>query len=199
MYTTAISGDAATLTVNSATLPSEGWTIGTGDDTDKDIDSMTIGQEYDLKVHAPNALKHGEDYTTQWYASMDGGLTWVLAGTEKTLTVTPENNLYQYKAVVFPAGDYTEPRNGVSVGTVTTGEAAENDTSIAFTLPTKDNRSVFPGDPIKLQVFVTDTTLTENDGDAVAVPAAGGTVTFYAGDDVVYDQHVHRRAGGRMV
>ena len=180
MYTTAISGDAATLTVNSATLPSEGWTIGTGDDTDKDIDSMTIGQEYDLKVHAPNALKHGEDYTTQWYASMDGGLTWVLAGTEKILTVTPENNLYQYKAVVFPAGDYTEPRNGVSVGTVTTEANAQNDTSIAFTLPAEGNRSVFPGDPIKLQVFVKDITLTEEGEDTVPVPAVGGTVTFYA-------------------
>ena len=182
MYTTAVSADNATLTVNSATLPSEGWTIGTeGENPSSNLESMEIGEEYELKVYAPNALKHGEDYTTQWYASMDGGLTWVLAGTEKTLTVTPENNLYQYKAVVFPAGDYTEPRNGVSVGTVTTEANAQNDTSIAFTLPAQDNYSVFPGDPIKLQVFVTDTTLTGDDEGAVEVPAVGGTVTFYAG------------------
>ena len=187
MYTTAVSADNATLTVNSATLPSEGWTIGI-EKGDRTLTEMTIGQEYELKVYAPEKenssgeYQHGEDYTTQWYASMDGGLTWVLAGTEKTLTVTPENNLYQYKAVVFPAGDYTEPRNGVSVGTVTTGEAAENDTSIAFTLPAEDNYSVFPGDPIKLQVFVTDTTLTGEGEGAVEVPAVGGTVTFYAGE-----------------
>lgn len=182
MYTTAIGqGDSSnTLTVNSATLPSEGWTIGTeGENPSSNLESMEIGTTYTLKVYAPtNGLVHGTDYTTQWYASMDGGLTWVLAGTEKTLTVTPENNLYQYKAVVFPAGDYTEPRNGVSVGTVTTEEGKQNETSIAFTLPAEDNRSVFPGDPIKLQVFVKDITLT-GEGE-VAVPAVGGTVTFYA-------------------
>ena len=182
MYTTAISGNAATLTVNSATLPSEGWTIGTHEFADSNLESMEIGTTYTLKVYAPDGLVHGTDYTTQWYASMDGGLTWVLAGTDMNLPVTPENNLYQYKAVVFPAGDYTEPRNGVSVGPVTTGEAAENDTSIAFTLPAEDNYSVFPGDPIKLQVFVKDTTLTGEGEDAVAVPAVGGTVTFYAGE-----------------
>lgn len=183
MYTTAVSGGTVTLTVNSATLPSEGWSIGVQNDTTalSENGTMEIGKEYTLKVQAPSGINHGEHYTTQWYASMDGGLTWVLAGTEKTLTVTPENNLYQYKAVVFPAGDYTEPRNGVSVGPVTTGEAAENDTSIAFTLPTESNRSVFPGDPIKLQVFVTDATLTKGGEGAVAVPAVGGTVTFYAG------------------
>ena len=190
MYTTAVSADNATLTVNSATLPSEGWTIGI-EKGDRTLTEMTIGQEYELKVYAPEKenssgeYQHGEDYTTQWYASMDGGLTWVLAGTEKTLTVTPENNLYQYKAVVFPAGDYTEPRNGVSVGTVTTEANAQNDTSIAFTLPAQDNYSVFPGDPIKLQVFVTDTTLTGDDEGAVEVPAVGGTVTFYADNDVL--------------
>ena len=181
MYTTAVSGDAATLTVNSATLPSEGWTIGTHEFADSNLESMEIGTTYTLKVYAPDGLVHGTDYTTQWYASMDGGLTWVLAGTDMNLPVTPENNLYQYKAVVFPAGDYTEPRNGVSVGPVTTGEAAENKTSIAFTLPAQDNYSVFPGDPIKLQVFVTDTTLTGEGEGAVEVPAVGGTVTFYAG------------------
>lgn len=184
MYTTAIgTGGSNTLTVNSATLPSEGWTIGTeGENPSSNLESMEIGTTYTLKVYAPDGLVHGTYYTTQWYASMDGGLTWVLAGTEKTLTVTPENNLYQYKAVVFPAGDYTEPRNGVSVGTVTTEANAQNDTSIAFTLPAEDNRSVFPGDPIKLQVFVQDTTLTGEGEDAVAVPAVGGTVTFYAGE-----------------
>lgn len=182
MYTTAVSGDAATLTVNSATLPSEGWTIGTHEFADSNLESMEIGTTYTLKVYAPDELVHGTDYTTQWYASMDGGLTWVLAGTDMNLPVTPENNLYQYKAVVFPAGDYTEPRNGVSVGPVTTEANAQNDTSIAFTLPAQDNYSVFPGDPIKLQVFVTDTTLTGEGEGAVEVPAVGGTVTFYADD-----------------
>lgn len=178
MYTTAISGDAATLTVNSATLPSEGWTIGTeGENPSSNLESMEIGEEYELKVHAPNNLKPGEDYTTQWYASMDGGLTWVLAGTEKTLKVTPENNLYQYKAVVFPAGDYTEPRNGMSVSPVTTEDGAQNETSIKFLLP-PDNTSVFPGEPIKLQVYVEDITL----GDT---PAAGGVVQFFADEEFI--------------
>lgn len=178
MYTTAVSADTATLTVNSATLPSEGWTIGTeGENPSSNLESMEIGEEYELKVHAPNNLKPGEDYTTQWYASMDGGLTWVLAGTEKTLPVTPENNLYQYKAVVFPAGDYTEPRNGMSVSPVTTEDGAQNETSIKFLLP-PDNTSVFPGEPIKLQVYVEDITL----GDT---PAAGGVVQFFADEEFI--------------
>lgn len=156
--------DEITVTVKSATLPTDGWSIGIEAETTTQTE-LQLGVENTLSIAAPAGYS-ANDYRVEWLVSKDGGETWALAGTEDTLKVTPANKLYQYYAIVYPDGDYVAPTGGISVAKVTAGEDAVVATSMTLTATPNP---AFDGETIVLRAKVVD---------GKDVPVTAGTVTF---------------------
>ena len=155
------------ITILSATLNSGAFSL--------DNDTLTLGTENTITLSNSGGYNHGTDYTVSWQVSRDGGLTWESTGNSgESVTVTPENNRWQVRAVVLPAGAYTKPATGFVVGPATAGADAVNAVSVAITAEPDE---VFEGESSLLTVVVTDETNN--------VPVSGGSVTLSDGTDNV--------------
>lgn len=160
---------AVTVTVKSAELPADGWSIKVGDTANG---TLTVAAENTLSIDEPAGYTT-DDYRVEWLVSKDGGETWALVDTTDTIKVTPANRLYQYRAIVYPDGKYTKPAGGISVTPVNCGTDAGNylDTEIALTaIPGKE---VFENEGFTIRAQV-----TSNDK-----PVTSGLVTFAYGSE----------------
>ena len=68
--------DEITVTVKSATLPTDGWSIQIEADS-KTQTKLQLGVENILSIAAPNGYTT-DDYRVEWLVSKDGGETWAL-------------------------------------------------------------------------------------------------------------------------
>ncbi len=162
-------GESPAFEIQSATLPETGWSIVIGDGSETNI---SVGKETTLSISAPAGVV-AADYRVEWLVSKDGGETWLLAGNDATLTITPANNLYQYRALVYPTGNYTQPVNGIALTKVTA--SANDQIATALTLSMMPE-SVFEGETFILRAQVM----------AGTVPVTGGYVTFTTTDGFSY-------------
>ena len=167
VYAPALGSDIGTITILSATLNSGAFSL--------DNYTLTLGTENTITLSNSGGYIHGTDYTVSWQVSRDGGLTWESTGNSGgSVAVTPENNRWQVRAVVLPAGAYTKPATGFVVGPATAGTGAVNEVSMAITAEPDE---VFEGESSLLTVVVTDETNN--------VPVSGGSVTLSDGTDNV--------------
>ena len=162
-------GKSPAFEIQSATLPETGWSIKIGDGSETNI---SVGEETTLSISAPAGVV-AADYRVEWLVSKDGGVTWLLAGNDATLTITPANNLYQYRALVYPAGNYTQPVNGIALTKVTASANDQIETKLSLTMMPE---SVFEGETFVLRAQVM----------AGTVPVTGGYVTFTTDDGFSY-------------
>lgn len=156
-------GTSPAFEIQSATLPETGWSIVIGDGSETNI---SVGKETTLSISAPAGVV-AADYRVEWLVSKDGGVTWLLAGNDATLTIMPANNLYQYRALVYPTGNYTQPVNGIALTKVTASADDQIETTLTLSMMPE---SVFEGETFVLRALVMA-------GD---VPVTGGYVTFEA-------------------
>lgn len=163
---------AVTVTVKSAELPADGWSIKVGDTANG---TLTVAAENTLSIAAPDSIT-ADDYRVEWLVSKDGGETWALVDTTDTIKVTPANRLYQYRAIVYPDGKYTKPTGGISVTPVNCGDDAGSylDTDIALT--------AIPGTEVfENEGFTIRAQVTSDDK-----PVTSGLVTFSYGNGETY-------------
>lgn len=163
---------AVTVTVKSAELPADGWSIKVGDTANG---TLTVAAENALSIDAPAGYS-ADDYRVEWLVSKDGGETWALVDTTDTIKVTPANRLYQYRAIVYPDGKYTKPAGGISVTKVTCG------TGDASYLPTAITLTAIPGTEVfENEGFTIRAQVTSNNK-----PVTSGLVTFSYGSGETY-------------
>lgn len=163
---------AITVTVKSAELPADGWSIKVGDTANG---TLTVAVENTLSIDAPDSITT-DDYRVEWLISKDGGETWALVDTTDTIKVTPANRLYQYRAIVYPDGKYTKPAGGISVTKVTCG------TGDASYLPTAITLTAIPGTEVfENEGFTIRAQVTSNNK-----PVTSGLVTFSYGSGETY-------------
>lgn len=164
--------DEITVTVKSATLPADDWSIKVGDTANG---TLTVAVENTLSIAAPDSITT-DDYRVEWLISKDGGETWALVDTTDTIKVTPANRLYQYRAIVYPDGKYTKPAGGISVTKVTCG------TGDASYLPTAITLTAIPGTEVfENEGFTIRAQVTSNNK-----PVTSGLVTFSYGSGETY-------------
>lgn len=139
--------------------------------------TLALGEdcELSLTVQANGGDTYdADDYIVVWEQNDGSGWAEFQRGGERA-TVRPDSNDWSYRVVLYPAGDYKEPANGIVSAPITAAGAARIQTLLALSA---ENETPFEDRTITLTAAITD-----GDGQKVS----GGYVTFTMPDGTEAD------------
>lgn len=151
-----------------AVLDNSTWTLNATE--------LEIGTATDLSVNKADMAAnyvYNRDYSIVWQLSKDGGLTWTNTEASESLTAKPMDRAWQYRALVYPMGNYTSTQDGayITVGTAAARPAA---TTAALTAVNEDGSAeVYEGH---------DRILLSAEIGSANLDVTVGVVSFYVSD-----------------